>query len=354
MLRLRNTFPAILSLLLAVLAMLPMASPAQSGSTAKPITVRLQDFGTGINTLGALLARTEGLYEKAGIDIRINPPIFNASGIANVVIQGQADIGFGGPSAIISLVLQRRPVKMIGVVSQAFDAQVALTNAALDALAKKGVTPASPLKERIAALRGLRLAAPASGSTTDQVVRYAFKQFGLDPARDVVLQPLPDLASMLGAFRQGAVDGLVGTRVSGPTQVATDKSGGVLVAFEKEDKGLQVVPQQVLFATEDYIRNNPEAIRRMLAAHLEAKNILRKGITQVQRDRVKEQFFRDMAPATFNNLVDSTIPNLVGPMAATPAQLDVLLAIHNATAETPAKLSYDQVFDTRIAASVEK
>lgn len=351
-------FPALFfSVLVAIVtaaATTPQTGLAQSGAAAKPIVVRLQDFGTGINTLGALLARADGLYEKSGIDMKINPPIFNAGAIANVVIQGQADIGFGGPAAIISLIQQKRPVKIIGVVSQAFDAQVALSNATLAALAKKGVTPASPLMERMSALRGLRLAAPASGSTTDQVVRYAFKQFGLDPSRDVVLQPLPDLASILGAFRQGAVDGLVGTRVSGPTQVMADKSGGVLVAFEKEDKGLQVVPQQVLFATEEYIKNNPEAIRRVLSAHMEAKNILRKGITQAQRDKIKEQFFRDMAPATFNSLADSTIPNLIGPMAATPAQLDVLLAIHNATADSPVKLTFDQVFDTRIAASLEK
>lgn len=342
------------SLFVAAAASLPAASLAQSGAAAKPITVRLQDFGTGINTIGALLARTEGLYEKAGIDMKVNPPIFNAAGIANVVMQGQADIGFGGATAILSLVQQNRPVKIIANIALTFEAEVALTNAALDALAKKGITPASPLKQRLAGLHGLKLGAPASGSSTDQVVRYAFKKYGLDPARDVLLQPLPDLASILGAFRQGVVDGLVGTHGSGPAQAEADKLGRIFIAFQKEDKGLEVAPQHVLFATEDYIKNNPEAIRRVLMAHQEAKILLRKGITQAQRDRVKEQFFRDMAPATFNSLLDSVIYITLGPMAANQEQLDVLLAINNVAAEKPIKLSYDQVFDTRIAASVEK
>lgn len=342
------------SLLVAAAACLPVEALAQSGAAGKPIAVKLQDFGTGINTLGALLARTEGLYQKAGLDVTVNPPIFNASAVANVVMQGQANIGFAGPNAVVALVQQRRPVKIIAVIAQRFDAHLALTNATLDALAKKGITPESPIKDRAAALRGFKVASPAAGSATDQVVRYAFKQFGLDPARDVVLQPLPDLTAILGAFRQGAVEGLVGTRASGPAQVVADKSGRVFIEFEKEDKGLAVVPQHVLFATDDYIKNNPQAVRRFLAAHLEAKNILRKGITQAQRDRVKEQFLRDMAPATFNSLLEAVIPNLVGPMAANPAQHEVLLAIMNTTAETPLKLSFGQVFDTRIAESLEK
>ena len=89
-------------------------------------------------------------------------------------------------------------------------------------------------------------------------------------------------------------------------------------------------------------------IREMVELHE------RKGITQAQRDRVKEQFFRDMAPTTYNTLLDCTISILIGPMAATQAQLDILLAIHNLAADTPAKLSYGPVFDTRIAESIEK
>ena len=321
---------------------------------AQKTTVRVQDFGTGINTITALLVRTEGLADKHGIDLKINPPIFNAAGIANVVIQGQADIGFGGATAILSLVQQKRPVKIIAVIGQTFEAEIALTNAALATLAKKGITPESPFKQRLEGLKGMRFAAPSSGSSTDQVIRYAFKQFGIDPNRDVVMQPLPDLASIIGATRQGVVDGLMGTHGSGPLQLETDKSGRIFIEFQKEEKGLQVAPQHVLFATDDYIKNNGDTIRRFLTAHLEAKNIARKGLTQAQRDKVKEQFFRDMAPATYNSLLDSVIYITKGPMTAFQAQMDVLLAIHNLAAEKPVQLSFNEVFDNRFAEAVEK
>ena len=340
-------FAATILMLVAALGVAPAAH-------AQKTTVRVQDFGNGINTISNLLVRTEGLADKQNIDLKVLPPIFNAAGIANVVMQGQAEIGFGGATAIIALIQQKRPVKIIAIIGQTFEAEIALTNAALATLAKKGVTPESPFKDRLNALKGMKFAAPASGSSTDQVIRYAFKQFGIDPNRDVIMQPLPDLASIIAATRQGAVDGLMGTHGSGPLQAEADKFGRIFIAFQNEDKGLEVAPQHVLFATDDYIKSNGDAIRRLLAAHLEAKNIVRKGITQAQRDRLKEQFFKDMAPATFNGLVDSVTYINKGPLAATQAQLDVLLAIHNLAASTPVKLSFNEVFDNRFADAVEK
>ena len=335
-------------------ALLVAAAVAMPALAQKTITVRQQDFGNGINTVTNLLVQSEGLAEKHGVDLKVLPPIFNAAGIANVVMQGQADIGFGGATAIISLIQQKRPVKIVAVIGQTFEAEIGLTNAALATLAKKGITPESPFKQRLEGLKGLRFASPASGSSTDQVIRYAFKQFGIDPNRDVVMQPLPDLASIIGATRQGAVDGLMGTHGSGPLQIDTDKSGRIFIEFQKEDKGLEVAPQHVLFATEDYMKNNGEAIRRYLTAHLEAKNIVRKGMTQAQRDKLKEKFFRDMALPTFNSLLDSVVYITKGPKTPTQAQLDVLVAINNVTAETPIKLTYDQLFDKRFAEAVEK
>lgn len=340
---------------LAVVAALigVVAAPMPSFAQGK-ITVRQQDFGTGINTISQLLVRTEGLADKHGVDLKVLPPIFNAAGIANVVMQGQADIGFGGATAIISLVQQKRPVKIIAIIGQTFEAEIALTNAALATLAKKGVTPESPFKDRLNAIKGMKFAAPASGSSTDQVIRYAFKQFGIDPNRDVIMQPLPDLASIIAATRQGVVDGLMGTHGSGPLQSESDKFGRIFITFQTEDKGLDVAPQHVLFATDDYIKSNGEAIRRYLAAHLEAKNMVRKGLTAEQRGRIKDQFFKDMAPATFNSLVDSVTYINKGPLAATQAQLDVLLAINNLASTTPVKLSFNEVFDNRFADAVEK
>ena len=343
-----RSFAAALLLLVASAGLAPMTAEAQR------FTIRQQDFGNHVNTMSNLLVQTEGLADKHGIDLRVLPPIFNAAGIANVVLQGQAEIGFGGATAVVSLRQQNRPVKMIAIIAQTFEAEIGLTNAALANLAKKGVTPESPYKARVEALKGLKFAAPAAGSSTDQVIRYALKNAGLDPNRDVVIQPLPDLASIIAATRQGTVDGLMGTHGSGPLQMETDKSGRILIAFQKEDKGLEVAPQHVLFATEDYIKNNGEAIRRYLLAHHEAKELIRKGLTQAQRDKVKERFFKDMAPATFNSLVDGLIYINKGPITPTQAQLDVLLAIHNVAAATPYKVSFNELFDTRYAEAVEK
>lgn len=325
---------------------------AQAG--AKPMTVRLQDFGPTPIAMPVMLGRADGLFEKAGVNLQVLAPIFNAGAIFQVLVQGQADIGYTGPTPMISLAQQGRPLKIVAVISQGFEIKVALTPKVIDDLAKKGITANSPIEARVQALRGLKLATPASGSTLDLGLRYALKKYGLDPARDVVIQPLPDIASMIAVVRQGAVDGVVGNSATAVGQSQSEGLARIFIEFEKHDKGLQVAPFNVLAANDDYIKNNPEGLRRTLTAILAAKNAIRRGLTAEEREKVKKQFLPDMNPATYNTLVDGNMPLLLGLMAATREQFEVLLGLVNAVADVPAKVTFDQVFDTRIAESVER
>ncbi len=336
----------------AAAGLLPVPVAAQQAQ--KPIALRWQDFGPIINSLPALLARTEGLYDKAGLSVTLNPPIFNASQIVSVVLQGQAEIGYTGSTSMIPVVQQRRPAKIIAVIASGFETRIALTPKALDALAKKGITPNSPFKDRVAALRGLTIAAPASGSTTDLGFRYSLKKNGIEPARDLTIQPLPTSAAIMAVLRQGTVDGMVGSYASGVGQANVEGFGRTFIEFDKEDARLANAPYHILVASDDYVKANPEAVRRVLQAFQAAKNMIRRGLTADELGRVKKQFYPDMDPATYKNLVDNTLAMLTGPMAATREQLEVLLDLNNAVAETPVKLTMEQLFDTRIAESVEK
>ena len=62
----------------------------------------------------------------------------------------------------------------------------------------------------------------------------------------------------------------------------------------------------------------------------------------------------DMKEDVYRGLVKAVTYQLVGPLSATREQFDTVLGIVNAVAETPYKVTYEQVFDTRIAESIEK
>jgi NitT/TauT family transport system substrate-binding protein len=336
----------------AMSASVPGMARAQAG--AKPITVKFQDFGTNPLTTPYNYIRSEGLFEKNGINAVFNPSIYNAGGIWNVAVQGQCDIAYSGANPVISLAQQGRQVKIIAVIAEAFEIKVALVNRALDDLAKKGITPASPLNARVQALKGMRIVSPAAGSTSDLGFRYVLRKYGMDPNRDVIIQPLPDLAALVAAVRQGAVDGIQGSFASGVGQIQSEGFGKVFIEFEKHDKGLATFPFNVLGASDEYIKTNPEAIRRVLTAFQGAKQAIRRGLNEGELMRIKKQFMPDMKEDVYLGLVKAVTYQLTGPMAATREQFDTLLGIVNAVAETPAKVTYEQCFDTRIAESVER
>lgn len=348
----RNKRIAAFLSLMSMTAALALPAPALA-QTSKPISVRFQDTGSATIFLPYLLSRTE-YFEQNGVVAVPNPPMFAAAPMYNVLLQNQADISYTGPTPIVPLVQQGRPLKIIAVISRGFEVKVALTKPALEALAKKGITPDSPLATRVQALRGLRIGSPPSGSTIEAGFIYSLKRNGLDPTRDLTVQPLPDLNALIAAARQASVDGIVGTNAYGVGVATSDGSSRVFIEFEKHDEGLAVFPFNVLVATDEYVQKNPEAVRRVLASFNAAKNAIRKGITQQQRDRVKNDFFRDMNPDIYRNLTDAVLPQLTGSMVANKAQLDVLLGINNATVATPANLSFEQVFNTRLAEEIEK
>ena len=121
-----------------------------------------------------------------------------------------------------------------------------------------------------------------------------------------------------------------------------------------EDPTLSIYPAIALVVSDDYLAKNGDTLRRVLAAYHQAKQAIRRGLTEDELAAVKKRFFPDMPEAAWTGGLKLTMPNLIGPLAPSRAQFDALFAVHNATAEVPASVTYEQCFDARIADSVEK
>jgi NitT/TauT family transport system substrate-binding protein len=329
------------------------AAVSRDANAADLETVRLQDFGVNVISMPEFYARTFGLFEKQGVNVVSNAPIFNTAGIMQTVITGQADIGYTGATTMVPAVAQGRDIISVANIAQGMEMKLSLTKAAAEKLAQKGITPNSPFKDRLLALHGLRLCAPATGSTTYQGIQYELKKNGVDAAKDVIIQPIADMASQIAAMRQGAVDGMFGTFGSGIGNVEAD--GAVrFISFEQEDAVLPMVPWNVLVVSKQYLKTHGDAVRRTVAAFYQAKLAIRRGLTADELDTVKKKFFPDMNPDTYKTIYGRSIQQLTGGLVATKAQFDTLVDINNVGLDAPVKVNFNQVFDNHIAEQVEK
>lgn len=336
------------------LAMASLAATPGAAQDAAPIKIRIQTVGANAATIPDLYARAYGLYKKAGLDAEFLPPIYNAGGAMQMVVQGAADVTYSGGSSVVQVAQQGRKVKVVGVVLQGLDLKVSLTRPGMDKAARVNVTPASPIAERVNALKGMRIGAPATGSSSDLVFRYSLKKYGLEPSRDVTVQPMSDIASMVAASRQGAVDGVAGAAATANARVEAEGIATRFIAFEEFDELLRLYPTYALTTSDDFLAKNPEAIRRLLTVFAEAKKAIRRGLTAEEIATVKKQFFPDMADSALAYALDIAIPALKGPLEPKSIHLESLLKTNNAVADVPATLTFEQVFAPALAAEADK
>ena len=334
-----------------------LAAPAllvRKARAADPLRIRIQGVGATFTALTEIYARSLGLYEQHGLAAEYLPPIYNANGIMQVVVQGTADIASTGGSSIIQAVQQGRRVKCIGVGMLGLELKVSLTKPGQEKVSKLGITTASPPMERVRALRGLRLAAPGTGSTSDTAFRYSLKRAGIDPTRDVIIQPMGDAGSMLAAARAGAVDALVGVAATANGRAEAEGTATRFIAFEEDDAVLQNYPTTIMAVTDEFLQKNQEAVRRFLASMHDARKAIRRGLTEAELTTMKQKFFPDMSDANWTTSLRQTIPQFSGSLTPVRAQYDALMLTNNAQAEVPATVTFEQCFDPSLAAVVEK
>ncbi|MEV0614355.1 ABC transporter substrate-binding protein [Nonomuraea sp. NPDC050404] len=170
------------------------------------------------------VAQDDGLFAKEGLTIEI-VEVESGNDSMAALASGQAqyaDVGF----------------EDLAELSRAGDDSVVMAHDILnrvtltlvmrkEAAERAKVTGTSPLRDRLLALKGLKIGITSPGSPTDTYMRYYLGSVGLDPERDVELVPLGGGSALLAALEKGQIDAY---HLSPPTPyVAAEKGFGVVL-----------------------------------------------------------------------------------------------------------------------------
>ena len=170
------------------------------------------------------VADEQGIFQQEGLDVEIVELQSGIDGVSAVVSGSAqyADMGFDDLATLAaegeeSLVMVHN---LVGRVTFAL-----VMNP--DVARERGVSRESPIEERYAALKGLRLGVTSPGAATDKYMRYYLRQAGLDPERDAEIIAIGDGASLLAALETGQIDAY---QLSPPTPyVAAAEGFGTLL-----------------------------------------------------------------------------------------------------------------------------
>jgi NitT/TauT family transport system substrate-binding protein len=118
-------------------------------------------------------------------------------------------------------------------------------------------------------LKGKSIAVSGLGTSTQYVAMKAAAHFGLNPQRDVTYLGIGDDQAKLSAFKSGVVQAV---QIGAPWHIEARKFGGREILFVGD---IVELPTSGLGTSDKYLKENPQAVKRMLRAALRTTRDIR-------------------------------------------------------------------------------
>lgn len=285
-------------LMIAVMFALLIGAPVQ----AKDLTrVTLVQSSLSFNFVPLMVAQTAGYFKDEGIAL-------------DVVLAG------GGPKAMTGLVggggqfsasvlfdgimAHRRgldDVRALATLSL-FQGPMAVST---EIAKQRGLTLDKPLKDRLMAMKGLRIGITTPGATSDLFMRFLFRNVGMDPDHDLEIVPLGGVSNQVAAIRGGRVDGC---SCLPPVDVLTYREGLTVDVIDrlKDIPQLAGVSYGTLYGLASYNKAHPDVANAMARAITRATLLIAHDPDAAKR--ATRPFLKEMDDGTYDAAWQTYLP----------------------------------------------
>lgn len=293
---------------------------------AEPMTLRASYAAISGNFACIWLAQDKGLFSKYGltVDLKFVPP----STATQSLVAKSLDIVAPG-SEIVEAGLAGEPVVFIAGIA----------NRVVLSLYGK------PEIHGLANLRGRVLAVLTPGGTSDVLARILAQEAGLTPGKDIRILYMKSAPEILAALTQGVADAGI---ISAPMTLKARQLGFKEI-IDVVGKNIPMIHSS-LASTRDFVRENPERVRRFLQGYVEAIKVARSN--PVEAKRVVGKYTN----TTNEEDLEETYRTFVGvwervPYVSTSAVQTILNFSNHAKAKTAKP---EQFIDNSIVAELER
>lgn len=314
--------------------------------------IRLANFGVYPTSAYLSWATKGGYFKKHGVEVELLPPMLNATDMLNAVTSGNADLAVTAPNAVAFARNTGQSVKIVATPVLGYPLEISFTPEVDKQLRAKGLSNTSPIKDRVAALKGMKLGVPAAGSSTDLAFRSVILASGLNPDTDIALQPMPDVSSTMAALNAKAVDGVV-SNFGGVTTFAQAAGTGVSWDYMTGDDGLTEFPFNVMVASESFIKSSPDSVQRFLDALFEARAALVAGLSPEDGKTLKNAVAPDMKQELWDTTLKGLNTYLSAPPTTSDKAWDAVINIVQLVADKPLRVPASDAIDNTFAEKIK-
>ncbi len=254
----------------SLIAAMTIAVGLVSGSANAADSLKVALGTDGFVHLPLFVAYDGGLFKEEGLDVELVK--FKGGGAAmSGLVGGSVQICSCSVQNAINATEKGAPVKLIGAMIDQYASNIVVTEETAERI---GLTPDMPMEKRLAALKGLKIAAAGAGGSADFLVRHLAGAAKLSPESDMSLLYMNDSGAMLASFDRGRIDGFA---LSSPTSdiAVLDHKGKMLIDMSAgQYEPLAGYPSIAISAQDSWLADNRPMAVKFLRAITKADQLI--------------------------------------------------------------------------------
>ena len=263
-----------------------LAIPTASAPAQELTTLRMTIPVTSLTFYPVFVAQDKGFFKKHGLEFEIVVTQGDGPDV-DALLAGSVEFTATPPHRLFSAYEQGR--KLLGIVNLMNKVGINCFMSKKSA-EKAGITESTPLPEKIKKLKGLTIGATRAGAFTFQLATDYVKRGGYTPQEDVKIVGAGGGPSMLAAVEQGRID--MGCISSPAPELAVSRGQSIMWVnnTKGEDPEFSEFLMEVLYVRPDYAQKNPETVRKVAAALVEALQFIAKAPDSEHLPILKKNF----------------------------------------------------------------
>lgn len=298
-------------------------APAPTPAEKKPIKrVTIMQSTESFSYLPIYIARHLGYFAEEGVSVNVVVAGGGNTAVA-AVVGGSAQLWSGGTAGFVRAVASGEKLVQVAALSDALTYSLIMSNKLIK---ETGVTPTSPLKDKIMALKGKVMGVTGAGSGTDSYSRYLVTLAGLAPDKDVKVVGVGSTGAQQASLSQGVIDAFIMSPPV-PEQSAAKGDGQVMMVFPKEIQYTDPFANIGLFTTKEYLDANEDAIGALVRAIARASNYILDNPGETAKI-MQEVYFRGEKMETVTLSVNGMLPGIRRNATTTSASFENMIKIH--------------------------
>jgi len=277
-----------------------------SGAAPQGVTkIKMTMPVVALSMLPVYLAKANGYFTAGGLDVEMIVTS-GAGPDVKALISGDVDFAFT-PGDNVMLAYQEG--KRVVIVMNGFRRLLINWAMRTDVARARGITETTPLAQKVKALKGLTIGVTQPGALTAHLAAFVVRRAGLVPQQDATIVPIGAGPTWLAALQNHKVDVALTATPVPETAISQGYAMMFINNAKGEDPSVPEFLMECLITRPDVVQKNPDLVRRMAHALMQANIWALRHQPPEVADAVKP-FLGQTPPPVLLAGVESTLPAL--------------------------------------------